>query len=276
MQPTARVGVYPDRGDASVNGAVGQNHGVTRAHGDAQPPPASVSEEHFVNLYLAKDDPWDVATKWHDLRKYAVTMASLPREHYRRCYEPGCSIGLLTRMLAERCDEVLAVDCVDAAVQQAAEATQDLANVRVQTAMLSAGLDRVSPGLEDAGRILGEAERLLELGLVVEAFGPGALLVREIPAALAGGSAAALLRDVADALAEGGPGGTPIAERLDAILSRMSCHGSIRAGRRLSPPEMNALLRQMEATPLSGQCNHGRPTYVELKLADIERLFGRR
>jgi DNA mismatch repair protein MutL len=128
----------------------------------------------------------------------------------------------------------------------------------------------------DAARIAGETEPLLDLGLAVEPFGPGALLVREVPAALAGGSAAALLRDVADALAEGGPGGAPIAERLDAILSRMSCHGSIRAGRRLSPPEMNALLRQMEATPLSGQCNHGRPTYVELKLADIERLFGRR
>jgi DNA mismatch repair protein MutL len=128
----------------------------------------------------------------------------------------------------------------------------------------------------DASRIVGEAEELLGLGLVVEPFGPGALLVREVPAALAGGSAASLLRDVADALAEGGPGTSPIADRLDAILSRMSCHGSIRAGRRLNPPEMNALLRQMEATPLSGQCNHGRPTYVELKLADIERLFGRR
>ncbi|NNM73520.1 DNA mismatch repair endonuclease MutL [Enterovirga sp. DB1703] len=128
----------------------------------------------------------------------------------------------------------------------------------------------------DAARIAGEAEELLGLGLAVEPFGPGAVLVREVPAALAGSSAAALLRDVADALAEGGASGTPVAERLDAILSRMSCHGSIRAGRRLSPPEMNALLRQMEATPLSGQCNHGRPTYVELKLADIERLFGRR
>jgi len=119
---------------------VGQNHGVTRAQGDAQPPAASVSEDHFVNLYLAKDDPWDVATKWHDQRKYAVTMASLPRERYRRCYEPGCSIGLLTRMLAERCDEVLAVDCVEAAVQQATEVVRDLPNVRVETAMLPAGL----------------------------------------------------------------------------------------------------------------------------------------
>ena len=113
---------------------------MTRAHGDAQPPQASISEDHFVNLYLAKDDPWDVATKWHDQRKYAVTMASLPRERYRRCYEPGCSIGLLTRMLAERCDEVLAVDCVDSAVQQAAEVVRDLPHVRVATAMLPAEL----------------------------------------------------------------------------------------------------------------------------------------
>ncbi|MGA5301707.1 class I SAM-dependent methyltransferase [Nucisporomicrobium flavum] len=113
---------------------------MTRAQGDAQPPQASISEDHFVNLYLAKDDPWDVATKWHDQRKYAVTMASLPRERYRRCYEPGCSIGLLTRMLAERCDEVLAVDCVESAVQQAAEVNRDLANVRVAAAMLPAEL----------------------------------------------------------------------------------------------------------------------------------------
>ena len=85
------------------------------------------------------------------------------------------------------------------------------------------------------------------------------------------------MQDVADALAEWGQGAVgPLEERLDAVLSRMSCHGSIRAGRRMRPEEMNALLREMEATPLSGQCNHGRPTYVELKLTDVERLFGRR
>ena len=128
----------------------------------------------------------------------------------------------------------------------------------------------------DAARIVAEAENLAELGLAVEAFGPGAVLVREVPAALAGGSVPALLTDIADALADGDPGTTPLATRMDAILSRMSCHGSVRAGRRLLPAEMDALLREMEATPLSGQCNHGRPTYVELKLADIERLFGRR
>jgi DNA mismatch repair protein MutL len=97
-----------------------------------------------------------------------------------------------------------------------------------------------------------------------------------VPAVLAGGRIKALVQDVADALAEWGAGAGAVEERLDAVLSRMSCHGSIRAGRRMKPEEMNALLREMEATPLSGQCNHGRPTYVELKLADIERLFGRR
>ncbi|MBZ6076097.1 DNA mismatch repair endonuclease MutL [Microvirga puerhi] len=129
----------------------------------------------------------------------------------------------------------------------------------------------------DADRVMAEAETLEGLGLVLEPFGPGAILVREVPSALAGGRIKALVQDVADALAEWGQGASsPLEERLDAVLSRMSCHGSVRAGRRMKPEEMNALLREMEATPLSGQCNHGRPTYVELKLADIERLFGRR
>jgi DNA mismatch repair protein MutL len=119
------------------------------------------------------------------------------------------------------------------------------------------------------------ADALSQVGLVVEGFGPGAVAVREVPSALAGGAVRDLVRDVADAILEGDGAGA-VGARLDAILSRMACHGSIRAGRALRPPEMDALLRQMEATPLSGQCNHGRPTYVELKLSDIERLFGRR
>ncbi|HEY8565458.1 MAG TPA: DNA mismatch repair endonuclease MutL [Beijerinckiaceae bacterium] len=127
----------------------------------------------------------------------------------------------------------------------------------------------------EADRLTGAAGDLEELGLVLDAFGPGAVLVREVPAALAGGRIAALVRDLADALAEDAVTGAPLTRRLDALLSRMACHGSVRAGRRLKPEEMNALLREMEATPLSGQCNHGRPTYVELKLADVERLFGR-
>ncbi|MEH3148281.1 MAG: DNA mismatch repair endonuclease MutL [Methylobacterium frigidaeris] len=126
----------------------------------------------------------------------------------------------------------------------------------------------------EADRLAEAANDLDALGLALEPFGHGAVLVREVPAALKGGSVRALIADVVDVLAEGGA--DPLGRRLDAVLSRMSCHGSIRAGRRLRPEEMNALLREMEATPLSGQCNHGRPTYVELKLADIERLFGRR
>jgi SAM-dependent methyltransferase len=114
--------------------------GVTRAQGDAQPPATSVSDEYFIGLYLAKDDPWDLATKWHDQRKYAVTMASLPRERYRRCYEPGASIGLLTRLLAPRCDEILAVDSVAEAVQQLRAEVADFPHVRVEQATLPAEL----------------------------------------------------------------------------------------------------------------------------------------
>jgi SAM-dependent methyltransferase len=113
---------------------------VTRAAGDAAPPETSVSLDHFIGLYEAKDDPWDVATKWHDRRKFAVTVASLPRERYRRCYEPGASIGTLSRMLAGRCDEVLTTDSVPEAVELARRNTADLPNVRVERAELPADL----------------------------------------------------------------------------------------------------------------------------------------
>ena len=127
----------------------------------------------------------------------------------------------------------------------------------------------------EAERVAARADELAALGLVVEPFGPGAVLVREVPALLGETDAAGLIRDIADDLAENGQA-LALKERLEEVCSTMACHGSVRAGRRLAAAEMNALLRQMEATPHSGQCNHGRPTYVELKLADIERLFGRR
>ncbi len=127
----------------------------------------------------------------------------------------------------------------------------------------------------EAERVSGRAEELAALGLVVEAFGPGAVLVRETPAMLGDTDVQGLIRDIADDLTESGSA-LALSERLAEVAGTMACHGSVRAGRRLSAAEMNALLRQMEATPHSGQCNHGRPTYVELKLADIERLFGRR
>ena len=126
----------------------------------------------------------------------------------------------------------------------------------------------------DAERVLGVADELASLGLVIEGFGPGSVCVREVPAVLGQVDAERLLRDVADEIADIGASGT-LKGRIDAVLSRMACHGSVRSGRRMSGDEMNALLREMEATPHSGQCNHGRPTYVSLSLKDIERLFGR-
>lgn len=127
----------------------------------------------------------------------------------------------------------------------------------------------------EAERVVARAEELAALGLVIEPFGAGAVLVRETPALLGETDAGGLVRDIADDLAENDQA-LALKERLAEVCSTMACHGSVRAGRRLTAQEMNALLRQMEATPHSGQCNHGRPTYVELKLADIERLFGRR
>ncbi|MBP9950878.1 MAG: DNA mismatch repair endonuclease MutL [Cypionkella sp.] len=127
----------------------------------------------------------------------------------------------------------------------------------------------------DAGRLLDIAADLATLGLSIEPFGGSAIAVRETPAILGNISAAALLRDVLDELADLGQSQS-LQAKMEAILSRMACHGSIRSGRQMRTEEMNALLREMETTPHSGQCNHGRPTYVELKLHDIERLFGRR
>jgi DNA mismatch repair protein MutL len=123
--------------------------------------------------------------------------------------------------------------------------------------------------------LAGDAALLAEAGLVLERFGTGAVIVREVPAMLAGRGIADLVKDLAsDSMA--GEQGRSLAERLDRVLATVACHGSVRAGRRLNLAEMDALLREMESTPNSGQCNHGRPTFVELKLGDLERLFGRK
>ena len=124
-------------------------------------------------------------------------------------------------------------------------------------------------------RVMGRADELAELGLVIEDFGPDAVVVREVPAMLGKLDVKGLVRDLADEIAETG-NALSLKERLEEVSGTLACHMSVRAGRRLSAEEMNALLREMESTPHSGQCNHGRPTYVELKLADIEKLFGRR
>jgi DNA mismatch repair protein MutL len=180
-----------------------------------------------------------------------------------------------TYIVAQTRDAVVIVD------QHAAH--ERLVYERVKAALANGGVARqmllipeiVELDADEAAALAEHAGELAELGLALEAFGPGAVAVREVPALLGDTDVAGLVRDLARQ-AVGETDGSPLRERLEAVCSTMACHGSVRAGRRLTPPEMNALLREMESTPHSGQCNHGRPTYVELKLSDIERLFGRR
>ena len=152
---------------------------------------------------------------------------------------------------------------------------------RLKAQMAQAGVARqglLIPEIVDLGALapllLAEAEALAGLGLVIEPFGDGAICVREIPALLGQPDVAGLIRDIADELGDLGTS-CALETRLHALLSRIACHGSVRSGRRMTAAEMNALLREMEATPNSAQCNHGRPTWVALSLPEIERLFGR-
>ena len=160
--------------------------------------------------------------------------------------------------------ERLVLEKLKAAAQKAEISTQPLLVPEV--------INLDAPSVE---RFAAAAEQLSSTGLVLEQFGPDAIIVREVPAILAGAKIANLIKDIADDLETIGEGQS-LNERFEHVLATMACHGSVRSGRRLKPDEMNALLRDMEATPYSGQCNHGRPTYVELSLADIERLFARR
>jgi DNA mismatch repair protein MutL len=144
--------------------------------------------------------------------------------------------------------------------------------VRAQPLLLPAVVD-MPPA--DASRLLARSDELARLGLEIEAFGPGAVMVRALPAALGSPEPGPLMRDLADELEEQGEA-TALNARLDAVIARLACHGSIRAGRRLNAAEMDALLRRMEATPRAATCSHGRPTFLRLSKAEIEKLFGRR
>jgi DNA mismatch repair protein MutL len=180
-----------------------------------------------------------------------------------------------TYILAQTQDGIVIVD------QHAAH--ERLVQERIKKALDAGGVQRQGMLIPEvveldeaaAGRLLNRADELAELGLVLEAFGDGAVVVREIPALLGETDIKGLVLDLADDFAEWDEG-LALTQRLGDVCATMACHGSVRAGRRLNGAEMNALLREMEATPHSGQCSHGRPTYVELKLADIEKLFGRR
>ncbi|MDE2164091.1 MAG: DNA mismatch repair endonuclease MutL [Alphaproteobacteria bacterium] len=180
-----------------------------------------------------------------------------------------------TYIVAQTADGIVIVD------QHAAH--ERLTYERMKRAMEQGGIARqplLVPEVVDldpaeVDRLASRAAELAELGLVVEAFGPDAVVVREVPAMLGQMDLKGLMRDLADDIAETGSA-LSLKERLEEVAGTLACHTSVRAGRRLTAEEMNALLREMEATPHSGQCNHGRPTYVELKLSDIEKLFGRR
>jgi DNA mismatch repair protein MutL len=180
-----------------------------------------------------------------------------------------------TYIVAQTADGIVIVD------QHAAH--ERLVYERMKAALANGGIARqillipevVELDETSATRIAARAPELSELGLVVEAFGAGAIVVREVPSLLGDTDVPGLIRDLADDLASVDEA-LSLKDRLGDVCGTLACHSAVRAGRRLNGPEMNALLRQMEGTPHAGQCNHGRPTYVELKLKDIERLFGRR
>ncbi|WP_395016046.1 DNA mismatch repair endonuclease MutL [Dongia sp.] len=212
-----------------------------------------------------------------ELARPSVRAEAAPETTALRDYPLGVARAQLhgTYIVAQTADGIVIVD------QHAAH--ERLVYERMKDALAATGIARQAlliPEVVDldqpaAERLLSRAAELEELGLVIESFGPATVVVREVPALLGATDVHGLLRDLADELAEFDTA-LSLKERLEHVCGTMACHGSVRAGRQLNQAEMDALLRQMEATPHSGQCNHGRPTYVELKLADIERLFGRR
>ena len=206
-----------------------------------------------------------------------TTTVEAKEERLYTAYPLGAARGQVhdTYVIAQTEDSMVIVD------QHAAH--ERIVYERMKEALADTGIQRqillipevIELDERAVDRLEARAGEFAELGLVLERFGPGAVVVREVPALIGESDTRGLVRDLADELAEWDEA-TALRQRLGDVCSTLACHGSVRAGRRLSADEMNALLRQMEATPHAGQCNHGRPTYVELKLADIERLFGRR
>jgi DNA mismatch repair protein MutL len=202
---------------------------------------------------------------------------SVPQEAAADEHPLGAARAQLHRtyIVAETPSSVILVD------QHAAH--ERLVYEKLKTSLAAGGAERqmllipevVELDADTAAQLLDRETDLARLGLAIEAFGGSAILVREVPALIAGADIKALIRDLAEEIEMLGTA-TALEERLHAICARIACHGSVRAGRRLTPEEMNALLREMEVTPHSGQCNHGRPTFIELQLTDIEKLFARR
>ncbi len=222
----------------------------------------------------------DASLAWSQPQGRAEEAAPVPAE--AQAYPLGIARGQVanTYIVAESADGLVLVDQHAAherlVLERLRAAGAGEANRRSQALLVP---DVVELDEVDCDRLEDAAGGLAHYGLVIERFGPSAMLVRALPAALPKADSTALLRDLADDIAKHGrqedSGALLLAERLELVLATMACHGSVRAGRVLSVVEMNALLREMEVTPRSGQCNHGRPTWVKLRMEDVEKLFGR-
>ncbi len=247
-------GAYAYRPDPGY--AQAPSHGLTERANDFYRPFDNLDAQPSARMEAVPDDLNETAPADHPL---GVARAQVHQ----------------TYIVAQTADGIVVVD------QHAAH--ERLTQEKIKKAMAGKGVQRqmllipevVEMDETDCERVLARADELAEMGLAIEPFGTGAVAVREVPAILGETNVQGLIRDLADDLAEL-DGAIALEKRIDDVCATMACHGSIRAGRRLTADEMNALLREMEATPHSGQCSHGRPTYVELKLADIEKLFGRR
>jgi DNA mismatch repair protein MutL len=242
--------------------------------------PSTYSNGFAESVASAPLAPGVAQTRLESLGQPAARSETLPQDMSSSelaAHPLGVARGQLheTYVVAQTADGIVIVD------QHAAH--ERLVYERMKKALAQNGVPRqivliptvVEVDENSADALAARAEELAELGLVLERFGHGAIIVREVPALLGDADIEGLVRDLADELADFGST-TRLKDRLADICGTIACHGAVRAGRRLTLPEMNALLREMENTPHAGQCNHGRPTYVELKLADVEKLFGRR
>lgn len=250
----------------------------------AKPQPASLQSLFARQFSSAQSRVNEAGQVWRDYERdlmlqpegRAETAEPLPEDAAR--YPLGMARGQVaeTYIIAEAADGLVIVDQHAAherlVLERLKAAGAGDAVTRSQALLMPEVVE-----LEESAcdRLEEQAEKLGELGLAIERFGPAAMLVRAVPQALGTGDVDALVRDIADDLVQNGDA-LLLGERLEHVLATMACHGSVRAGRSLSVQEMNALLREMEATPRSGQCNHGRPTWVKLAHADIEKLFGRK
>ena len=243
-------------------------------------PPASASYAAYTPPAHAPAPPSAAARGFAEAEfaAFAPAARQITPDHTLTAHPLGAPVAQIldTYILSVAADGALVITDQHAAHERLTEerlrAEFSAGRVASQPLLVPVVVD-LSPA--DAMRLLAQSEILSRLGLEIEPFGPGAVLVRALPAALKNPDAATLLRDLADEFAEHG---TPAAleAHLDSALARLACHRSIRAGRRLTPEEMSALLRDMESTPRAGTCSHGRPTFLKLSRAELEKMFGRR